>query len=79
MSVTIVSEPDRWIKKPLTKVNMFSKIFSVQALSEAEVAEWARTHALKDSMTSQGKDPTTFTIQKVGALYAVHFYWESSK
>lgn len=80
MSVIILSHPDRWMKKPLTaNADLFSKIFAVQAPSEAEVLEWARVFATTDGMRSQGNDVTRFRIQKVGAAFGVHFYWEISK
>jgi hypothetical protein len=80
MPVTILSHPDRWVRKSLTgNADLFSKIFSVQAPSESEVLEWARVFAMTDQMRSQGDDVTRFQIQKIGAVFGVHFYWEVSK
>lgn len=77
MSVTVLSEPERWLKKPLTaKANLYSKIFAVQAPSESEVMEWARVYAQLDHMRSRGEDVTRFRIQRIGAAFGVHFFWE---
>lgn len=77
MSVTVLSEPDRWIRKNLTgQASLYSKIIAVQAHDFSEVVEWARVYAQQDHMKSKGEDVTRFNIQKVGAAFGVHFYWE---
>lgn len=78
MSVIIVSEPERWVHKTLGNCwHEYNKIFTVQAASRDEVSGWAEQYSQLDHMRSRGNcGRTAFTIQQVGALFAVRFTYQ---
>lgn len=75
MSVTIISEPEKWLHKTIGNCyHEYNKIFTVQGTSADEIAEWAAKYSQLPHMKSRGNcGDTAWTIQPVGALFAVRF------
>ena len=75
MSVIIVSEPEKWLHKTIGNCyHEYNKIFTIQASAAEEVDGWAAKYSQLDHMRTRGNcGDTSWTIQRVGALFAVRF------